>query len=62
MKSVVEDRISIRSDLRCLEEGCEHGDLTIAFAMAGCDHVYGIDNVPCCITRAKSYAEMDVEQ
>ena len=57
MESQARDRIPLRRDLRYLDVGCGQGDLTIAFAMSGCDDICGIDMVPRNIARAKLYAE-----
>ena len=57
----LENRIPLRRDLRYLDVGCGHGDLTIAFAMAGCGRICGIDIVSRCITRAKSYPKKTEE-
>ena len=53
----LENRIPIRRELRYLDVGCGYGDLTIAFALAGCGPICGIDVIPRSITRAKAAAK-----
>lgn len=53
----LDGRIPISSELRYLDIGCGHGDLTLAFALAGCGHVTGIDITPRNIERARIHSE-----
>ncbi len=50
-------RIPISRELRYLDIGCGHGDLTLAFVLAGCRDVTGIDVTPRNIERARTYSE-----
>ena len=52
----LDNRLPLRRDWRYLDVGCGQGDLTIAFAMAGCGYVCGIDMIARNIARAKSSA------
>lgn len=48
--------LPISGELRYLDVGCGKGDITIALAAAGCEHVTGIDIVPRTIDQAMADA------
>ena len=50
----LDNRIPIDNELHYLDVGCGKGDLTIAFALAGCKHVTGIDMMPRYIRQAQA--------
>lgn len=50
----LDNRIPIDQALHYLDVGCGTGDLTIAFVLAGCNHVTGIDMLPRYIRRAQA--------